>query len=705
MEDRRTGGFSVIPPFEKDDDSPSKNMQADIDIDEAQEQADSYRHYFMGDRPIMEKWSRRKDGLLRAEIEALESGGNLARYMTCEARVAIGQLAIQLAMADDQTRSKWRRQAHLARRLVDNLSSDSNVRVGTPNDTTADIEASNHPLLANAVIDFAARTSASLRARGKPVKCMAPASELGLAQEIEKALNYQCIGEDAYWEKGTDQILTLCAMEGVAWRRRYYDPLEDRFVTSVHSGLDVIVPDYITRLEDSPRISFNYVESALRVRMKERRGYYHEVAWGQIEDSYDPYKDVELMEQCTWLPLIHDSPIEIPVVLTIEKRSRQIIRMATLFDPSDVLYKNDGAAIEHGDARFRMLNGYHDYHFITNMTGGYHSQGYGVLLSGTNSAMNSIIEEIIRSAKRYADEGGFVSAELGMDEDPQTERGRWTTVDTAVAGLRDFFFEPSSRPPSNTLYSVLGLMQEAGRQLSSTVNFAEMSASVSPTQIAAMTAQGERVAADIFSRLTRDMTREFQGLLAFNRAFRKEPSVYLFRGEAGHIDPNIFLQPVEVVASADPALGSEAKRYNMLQMLGEIGNRPGINQLELTKIMVELLDLPEETVKAILSPDSTPNPEIELKKQELQIKHMDVQSKAQERRAKVVLLQGQLQKMMADMQNVAQSSDFKQLDLALKKAKQEMDVLLKMAELDLGHKQLEKQGSVSAAKTNGRLSD
>ena len=702
MEDKHGGGFSIIPPFEKGDVHPDVPS---VEGDEAKEQADRYRRYFLGDAPILEKWHHAKNEPLKKQIEALERAGNLASYMTGRARVALGQLAAQLAQSDDQTRSKWRQDAMLARDLVDNLSANKNAIVGKPNDTTEQIEIAKHPLLANAVIDFAARTSSSLRARGKPVKCMAPESELDLALEIEKAMNYQCIGEDAYWEKGTDQILTLCAMEGVAWRRRYYDPLEDRFVTSVHSGLDVIVPDYISRLEDTPRISFNYVESALRVRMKERRGYYHEVSWGQIEDSFDPYKDVELLEQCTWLPLIHNSPIEVPVVMTIEKRSQEIIRLATLFDPSDVLYKDENVAAEHGDARFKMLMGYHDYHFITNLTGGYHSQGYGVLLSGTNSAMNSVIEEIVRSAKRYSDEGGFVSAQLGLNEDPATERAKWTTVDAAVTNLRDFFFEPSSRPPSNTLYSVLGLMQEAGRQLSSTVNFAEMSASVSPTQIAAMTAQGERVAADIFSRLTRDMTREFRGLLAFNRAFRKNPTVYLFQGEAGHIDPNIFLHPVEVVASADPALGSEAKRYNMLQMLGEIGNRPGINQQELTTIMVGLLDLPEEMVKRLLRPDQTPNPEIELKQQELQIKQMDVQSKAQERRAKVVLLQGQLQKMMADIENASRGHGFKELDLALKKAKQEMDVLLKMAEIDLGHKQLEKQGEVSAAKTNGRLSD
>ena len=651
----------------------------------------------LGTDPVLREF--RSSGDLKRDLFNISETHNLVPLMSESARRSLGALCFDWVSLDKQTRRNWRAAADAASELVHDLHRNKNV---TREDSV--IETGHHPLLAHAVIDFAARTGPALIGRGNVVKVVAAGAypspeDLTAAKELENALSHQLMIADEYWERGTDKLLHLCAAEGMAYRRRFYDFTKQEFRSEVLSAKDVIVPDSTARLDEAPRISYEYEMPMFRVRQFEAQGLFHEVPYGSIAETHDPQHPVELLEQIVRLPLVHGFTAEIPVKVTVEKVTQQIIGMEPAFYFPDAVFYTDrstGRQYAHVD----MLPFYTDYHFLPNPFGGFHSYGYGLLLSGGNEAINSLLNEITEQARNYSSDGGVISAMAGLGEDVELDPRKINVVRATTTNLRDAMVMFNSKPPAQALFAVLQLLVEEGRFLSGAVNFSEMSASISATQVAAMSEQAARTASGIYRRLRADMSREFRSLLHLNKVYRSDGYSYSFEGEAGFIDRHAFFTDAHILPSADPALSSDAVKLAIIAMLEQWRGDPTIDQRELAHRIFTLADIREPD--KLIAPPPGPDPMLEMEKEKHQLEIEKAQLGGMETMSKMQLMKAQMRKVLADTERVLGQSLTDRQKMELDKLKLQLDSIVSLSEMKLAQRQLELTRKTAERNTNGK---
>jgi len=288
----------------------------------------------------------------------------------------------------------------------------------------------------------------------------------------------------------------------------------------------------------------------------------------------------------------------------------------------------------------------------------------------------------------------------------EVEGDRYTAVDVDMATLKDAIYDFAKKPPAQASFALLEFIQSNGRFLASSINFAEISASISPTQVAAMTSQGERIAGSIFRRIRSAMGREVRELYRFNKIYRNKPYAFSFKGEHGIVSPQSFMIDVAVFLSADPELSSDVARYNRISLLEGMVGHPVINQQEL---MMRILTLAREDHPEKLIAQPQPDPKIELDKKRLELDAQRLQMEMrkagvaeQSEIAKIQHLLTQIRKIQADAQVAVGKLQDDAAKTQVQAFKVRTDALIAAGELELGRRQLAAGAKVSAAKTNGQ---
>lgn len=533
------------------------------------------------------------------------------------------------------------------------------------------------PLVSTAAMQFSARAYPSLvPSSGKVVSTSIPQKHANSAlyeasARVSNHMSFQIMHRMQNWSEDTDKLLMTIAIEGICFRKTFYDP-------SLRSNRSYLVP--------AERMIVNYwakdLESAYR---KTEEIFFTE---NEIESKirndeefleFD-YKDNSDQPMSPTLPLankieptvvdgstphtfyqvhtfwdLDDDGYEEPYVITVHKKSQQVVRITARFDLDSITYNDKNQIVSIQPVEF-----YTAYPFIPNPDGSIYALGFGSLLGPLNLSVNTIINQLVDAGTLSNLQSGFIGKGLRIKMgDTPLQPGEWRVVNATGDDLSKSIFPLPSREPSAVLMNLLQMLIQSGNQLAS---IAEIFVGKMPGQNTPATTTQETVQQSmavftaIYKRVYRSFESEFKKLYRLNRMnpemITEEKMLAGIDLSSSDYDYPDFI----IVPGADPSGDSWAMKQQKMQMVGQLIQMGTINPQEYTKRVLMDLDLPD--AEALLMPPPQPQPDP--KAQEMQMKMQMEQQKAQ--------LDAQLkQQEMQFKQQMAQiEMQMKQMELAFK---------------------------------------
>ncbi len=494
-----------------------------------------------------------------------------------------------------------------------------------------------YPLLTTATMQFGARaypgliTSPSI-VRGR-VTGYDPSGDKGKsAERVGKHMSYQLIEEMDGWEEDMDKLTISLPIVGCLFKKTYFSRVKGTNVSELVYPKNLVVNYWTKTLKESPRIthilsfSDNDIYERIASGMYTDQDYIKEPikedeTSDKIHGTTKPSIDTnphEFLEQHTWIDLDNDGYKE-PYIVTYG--DGKVARIVAAYEEEGITYTDRVVRIE-------RIEYFTKYGFVPNPDGSFYDVGFGLLLGPINETINTTINQLLDAGTLANRGGGFLGRGLKMKGgDKKFKPGEWKQTLSTGDDLRKNIFPLPVRDPSSTLFSLLNMMIEAGKELSSTV---PMVLGQNPGQnqpaTTSMTVleQGLKVFSAIFKRMHRSLKQELKKLKRLNRLYLPPESYFqvldIQEGEDGAI--KIFqldysTDITDVQPYSDPNIVSEVHRMLKAQQVGELMQQGLIpNPDEGTRIILESMDLPE-IEKLMTPPEQKPDPaaEFEMQKQ------------------------------------------------------------------------------------------
>lgn len=578
---------------------------------------------------------------------------NIAEHLDEEQLQKIGMRVSTGYMEDKQTQKVWMSNVEDAQRLARLVKEPKN----TPLPQSANIK---FPLITNACYQFAARTFPELVQDGKVVKCEVIGNDTDgkledKAFRISTHMSYQLIGPDNDWEASTDKLLTVLPNVGFLVKKTYYDTIKKRNSSLVCNYKDIIIRNAsdVQTLDDLRRITHDLYYHANDLVEAARYGIFKaDVVENIITRMSVNLTDdsILLHEQHRFLDL-DDDGYEEPYIVTIEDGTNKVLRIVARYTEDDVKMDDKGRV-----KCITPIQFFTDFHFLRSTDGSFMSVGFGTLMLHLNETVNTILNQLIDAGTLANMQTGFIDSRLKiMGGQTQCDPGQWNRVKGVIGQtLKDGVLPINYKEPSQTLFQLLGMLIEAGKELSSSTEV--MSGQASPTNVPATTImalveQGMKVFNGIQRRLYGSLKQEYQKLFRLNKIYLDDKQEQEVTGV--YITQNDYKdESIRVIPIADPNLSSDAQRMAKVQFLMNLMNQPSTGQH---------LNIPECLKRAFIAVNM-PNPAPLLNNQ------------PPPPDPKMIQAQTHAQKAQSDAQVKSRAQDLKEKEFVAKLAKMEAEI-------------------------------
>lgn len=543
-----------------------------------------------------------------------------------------------------------------------------------------------YPLLSTAAMQFNARAYPSLiPAQGGVVKCEVigrdpDGQKLEQAKRVGEFMSYQLLNDMDNWEEDMDKLLIMLPIVGTLFKKTYYNSVLQTNVSELVLPKDVVVNYWAKSLETAERISQVILLNKRQLKERQLAGLYLDIDLGEPQtwtedgakaaieqDTTMPY---QIIEQHTYFDIDDDGYAE-PYVITFERFTRKVLRIAPRFDDTGIHVGEDGKVIKIDPVQY-----YTKYSFIPNANGSFYDIGFGLLLTPLNESVNTLINQLIDAGTLSNLQGGFLGKglKLKMGEQRWTP-GEWKTVQTTADDLRKQIMPLPAKEPSNVLFELMGTLITSGKELASVAEIfvGKMPGQNTPaTTTMATIEQGMKVFTAVYKRIYRSLKSEYKKLYKLNSIYLN-PEKYQNVLDT-QISPEDFnAETYSVCPNADPSTPTQTEKLMKAQGLMEL-------------LPTGILD-PVEVVRRILDAQEQPNPEKLLNMQIQQTgqfqpppdpKTQELEMKAAQEQQKAALKQ---QEMAFKSELAAREQQFQQ-QMEQYKAAFEMQVAQMKADLD-----------------------
>lgn len=518
-----------------------------------------------------------------------EHDANLAEFIDLTELGRIGMEICEGVDSDIASRSEWNE------RLAKGLEV---LGITIPSDADMGVlkvaKAIHHPLLAEALVQFQARAFAELFPPTGPAKSVVMGERTKetteQAERVGDYLNYQLTMEDRPYYEESDQLLFMLGLEGSQFRKVFRDPLLERNVCRWVRAEHFVVPYSTTSLETAPRYTHILYESRNTVLKRMHAGYYVQeplspasanetVNQTVLQDAKDRAegKEPEIREEdaehVTYECHIdldikgfedkgedgESTGIALPYIVHVDKET-QTVRAIRRNWKKDDQRKTKRIWFSH----YKYLPG----------TGFY---GFGLLhtIGGLSNAATALLRLICAGAGFAGMRGGFKTRSGRTGSDIEIEFGKYKEIDATYDELAKSFWEPNFKEPGESLFKVLGLIQELAQRFASTtesmVGDAKNTGPVGTT--VALIEQGSKVATGIHKRNHIALGYELRMLAQLNGEYVPEEGYpYDVPGANRQILRSDFDEKVDVEPVSDPNIFSSTQRIALAQAGLEMAN-------------------------------------------------------------------------------------------------------------------------------------
>jgi len=464
---------------------------------------------------------------------------------------------------DLQSRSEWERKRNKWYKLWACERDEKNTP--WPNASNVCI-----PMLSTAVNQFHARSYQSIFAAPGFVKAI-PVGKLDHTRSklVEAFMNWQINYEMEEYEEVMDKLLLQLPIDGVAFKKIFYDVENERPRTEYIPALDLVLPYRTKSLATARRITHRLWLHYDELQDRDDLGLYEnfekisdtaaQKTEGTItQDTADKITGVSstravdephLILECHTKLLI-DGKRE-PVIITIDEATQTVLRITS-------------RVFKIGKKQ-KVLNYFRDYHFLPNPEG-FYSFGLGHFVEQLNEMANTAFNQIFDSGRLTNQPWGFYGRKAGIRAKKlKLYPGLMTEV--ADAGQVSF---PQMQKQDGVLFQVIGLTQQFVETFTSTSDYIlgrENQGTQTPTArgTLALIEQGLVVFSVMTKRIFRSLKGELGDIFALNQIFLPDGKEFVvMEGEDRIPFPDIkrkdFNHKYHINPVADPAYSSRTAR-------------------------------------------------------------------------------------------------------------------------------------------------
>lgn len=522
-----------------------------------------------------------------APAPATDHYANLAEHMESESDLnSLAADVIQWVKWDMESRSDWYAK-----------EKEGITKLGlTSHKDTPVIEGGSiatHPALAEACVQFAARSLDQMWPAGGPVRTVVigkkTEEKLARSRRVAAHMNYQYTEqlEDAFDQ--LDKMLVRLPLSGSMFTKVYEDPVSGRCRELVDPA-NLVVPYKADSLRTAPRYTEIVPLSDNVVNKRVAVGYYRKVRLLETREDPDSSGREELEETVKATegredvgPHLRDQPrtiyecyceldlkgfedydefgrktgIRRPYVVHVDRSTSTVLAIYRNWDENDPKKERE---IIHTHWKFLPGLGFYGY-------GMYH------WIAGLVGATTGSLRALLDAAAFSNVQGGFRAKDAAMrPQDMTISPGKWKEVDVEADDLRKAFFVPPYSEPSGTLFNLMVHMQELAQRFVGSTD-ALVGSGDKNTPVGTMLArieQGSKVMTTVHKRLHRAAKSEFKLMAKLNVMFMPpEPTPFNYEEGEYTISPEDYTD-VSILPVSDPNFISNAHRHFVTQVLMEL---------------------------------------------------------------------------------------------------------------------------------------
>lgn len=623
---------------------------------------------------------------------------NIAKDLSEERLGRISSRVSQGFEHDLQSMGEWLASADEVIKLASLTKEPKN----TPFTNAANVK---YPLISQACLQFASNTYPEVVKDGKVVKTSILGtdfsnSKVDRGNRVSDFMNYQLLFQSSEWEEGLDKLLHLLPNIGCVFKKTYYDPATKVNCSEVCDYKDIVLDAKIQSLKSVRRISHILRDMCLNDIVKMARlDIYSDEAVQLILDKNketDLMQPLELVEQHCYLDLDEDG-FEEPYIVTYEKQTSNILRIKARYSEEDIYDNKKGIYCIEEESYFT------DFHFLPNPNGSFLSVGFGTLMLHLNLAINTTWNQLMDAGTLANMQGGYIDSRIKLNTGSSRHNpGEWIRA-TPVMGqeLSSGFVPLNYKEPSSVLFQLLGMMIQAGKELSASTDI--QSGQVMPDNaktgaVSSILERGLKVFNSIQRRFYRAEKNELQKLFNLNRKYLDESLYYKVLDDQKAVFKQDFNnEDLDITPISDPNLSSDSQRINQIQVLQGLKSDPGANIREINMRTLQYARI-QEPEKIFPEPDQNapPSPEsiklqadITAKSKELHQKDIELQQTQQTINISMQRLESEIKKIESEtLKNLAQaeaadaSTNLQELKLIMDGLQTKMDIIMQHKQMD-----------------------
>jgi chaperonin GroES len=475
-----------------------------------------------------------------------------------------------------------------------------------------------YPLVTVAAIQFGSRSYAAVvdgfnvvkgKVLGEPSD-----DKQARADRIAAHMSFQLLEEMVEWEGDTDRMLHMLPVVGCMFRKVWFDPVSKRNRSELITP-DKLVVNYWAKTE-FPRMTQLMEYYPHQITERFRGEIWREVEIGQAQNNKgDEDAAHEFLEQHRLWDLDGDGYPE-PYIITVHKETSQVVRIVARYDEEGVTMK--GKVV----VKITPTDYFIKYGFIPSLDGSYYDIGFGSLLNALNESINAVINQLLDAGHLSNLADGMIGEGVTL-KSGKLERspGKWHKVQSAGGPLKDNIVPFPVAAPSAVLFSLLGMLIEAAKDITNTKDILTGETQGNDQAVGttlAMIEQGLKVYTSIYKRIHRSLKWELSCLRRLNRLYLDPQAYFNFQDKQGVVAQEDYrADDVDVIPVSDPTVVTDMQRMGRAQFLMQFLGK-GLDDQKIITRVLEAGNIPD--VKDLFPKEAPPPPpDVLIKTEELKL--------------------------------------------------------------------------------------
>jgi len=573
--------------------------------------------------------------VLRAEAQVLIT--NLAAQQSVDVIADLTTKTIEGYKTDLASRTEWE---ELNKQIID-LAKLHVKKKTYAGEVVANVR---YPLIINACIQFASRAYPELIkgnnvVRGKVNGDDPTGAKLQKAQRVGEFMSFQLLSHMDCWEEGVDQLLFTLPAIGCAFKKSYFDSIERKNISSLVFADDLVVNYFAESLERAPRVTHKIYLYHNEIVERITSGTFIKFNIAELGQAVsDKTSDIDdetphlFLEQHRWYDLDKDGYQE-PYIVTIHEATQKLVRISPRWASDGVIRTNDKQGMQDPDGAIVKIipeQYFTRYLFMPSVDGGFYGMGFGSLLMSTNAAINTLLNQLIDAGTLSNRQSGFLGRglKLGRGKAVQLKSGEWKPVDVTGDDLRKNVFPMPVREPSGTLFQLLGMLVEAGKELAGMTDILagnSPGANVPAESVLALIEQGLQVYSAVHKRIHRSQYKEFKKIKRLNALYLDQMTYGLvLDDEQAIVQADFSSADFDIEPVSDPNATTMVQRLLKAKALLDLRGQ-GLDDKEILRRYLVALDI--EDIEAFFPEQEAGQEEKQLAMQKMQLELQELGAK------------------------------------------------------------------------------